>query len=244
MQLRAFVLGCALSSALAGYSQALPASGLRPFSAVAVAFKVGAEGIGFDAATPLAAKLNLRGGASFLNYSHLLNEDGIQVDPTFRFRKVGFGVDYYPWGGSFRLSPGVVVHNGNRVDATAMVPAGQSIDLNDTLYYSSPNDPLHGVAAVRFGSKVAPSFTVGWGNMLPHSGRRVSIPFEVGFQYIGRPTVKYDFAGSACNSEGCAPVQDDLSFQANKIAQQSNFTNDLAPLRFYPILSVGLGFKF
>ena len=244
MRFQALALGCASLSSLVGYGQALPTAVTRPFSAVAVAFKVGAEGIGFDVATPLVKKVNLRGGASFLNYSRPLTEDGIQINPTLVFRKVGFSADYYPLGGSFRISPGVVVHNGNRVDATALVPAGQSFDLNETTYYSSSTDPLHGVAAVSFGNKVAPSFTLGWGNMLPRSSRRWSVPFEVGFEYIGRPALTYDFAGSACSSDGCAPVQSDPSFQADRIAEQNKLNDDLAPLRFYPILSVGFGYKF
>jgi hypothetical protein len=125
-----------------------------------------------------------------------------------------------------------------------VVPPGQTFDLNDDTYTSSASDPLHGTADLSFGRKVAPSFTLGWGNMIPRSGKHFSVPFEVGFEYIGRPMLTYDFAGSACSPEGCAPVQSDPEFQMDRVAEQAKLNSDLAPLRFYPIISVGLGFKF
>lgn len=215
----------------------------RPFSGLGVAVKAGAEGIGFDLATPVARKFNVRGGASFFSYTHALTESGIHINPDLQFRKMGASLDWFPFNNGFRLSPGFVFYNGNHATATAQVPGGQTFTLNDTNYTSSPSDPVHGSAEVTFGHKQAPSFTVGWGNIVPRTGHW-SVPFEVGFEYIGPPAFVYNLAGTACNQFGCMNVQTSPDIQANLKAEQDKLNSDISPLRFYPILTIGIGYKF
>ena len=218
--------------------------GTRPFSAFAVQVKAGVAGVGFDLATPLARKVNLRGGASFFNYGHHFDEDGIGVDGTLNFRTVNASVDFFPFGGGFRISPGVVLYNGNHVTANASVPGGQSFTLNGVNYTSSMTDPVGGTFDVSFGHKVAPSLTVGFGNMIPRSGRHWSVPIEIGFEYIGPPLIALNLTGSACNSGFCASVQNDPTIKANVQKEQADLNSDISPLRFYPIASIGVGYRF
>ena len=218
--------------------------GIRPFSTLAFEMKAGTGGVGFDVATPLARKLNLRGGASFFNYSHHFNEDGIGVDGTLNFRTVSASLDFFPFGGGFRISPGVVLYNGNHVMANASVPGGQSFTLNDVNYTSSITDPVGGTFDVSFGHKAAPSLTVGFGNMIPRSGRHWSVPVEIGFEYIGAPLIALGLSGSACSTAGCGSVQTDPTIKANVLAEQNKLNDDISPLRFYPIASIGIGYRF
>lgn len=226
------------------YGQATRSVSTRPLSALAVAVKVGLEGVGFDVATPLSRRLNLRGGASFFSYTHQLTEDGIQINPDIQFRKAAAYLDIYPFAGSFRISPGYVFYNGNHATANAMVPGGQTFTLNDNTYTSSTVDPVRGSAEVTFGRKQAPSLTVGWGNMIPRHGGHFSVPFEIGMEYIGAPKFTYNLTGTACYQLVCAPVQSDPQTQADLKAEQNDLNNDLYNLRFYPIVSIGLSYKF
>ena len=218
--------------------------GTRLFSAFAVQVKAGVAGVGFDLATPLARKVNLRGGASFFSYGHHFDEDGIGVDGTLNFRTVNASLDFFPFGGGFRISPGVVLYNGNHVMANASVPGGQSFTLNGVNYTSSTTDPVRGTFDVSFGHKVAPSLTVGFGNMIPRSGRHWSVPFEIGFEYIGAPLIALNLTGSACNSGFCASVQNDPTIKANVQKEQADLNSDISPLRFYPMASIGIGYRF
>ena len=222
---------------------------MRPFSAVGVDIKFGVGGVGFDVATPLTPKLNLRGGASFFSYTvNNLSEDGFNVDGTLTFRSVNASVDWYPFRNGFRISPGVTLYNGNRFSGNAAVPGGGTITLNGMDYTSSPTDPL--VATFtnpnnRFGNMVAPTITTGWGNIVPRArGSHWSVPFEIGFQYISPPKVLLNLTGSACSSDGCGNVQTDPTTQANVLAQQNIINGDIYNLRFYPIVSIGVGYKF
>ncbi|WP_041597186.1 hypothetical protein [Granulicella tundricola] len=80
--------------------------------------------------------------------------------------------------------------------------------------------------------------------MIPRSNKHWSFPFEVGFQYIAEPTVVLNLTGSACSADGCGSIDTDPETQANIVAERKELSDDLAPLRFYPILSTGVSYRF
>jgi hypothetical protein len=226
-----------------------PAPSTRPmaFSTVAVGVQVGILGIGFEAATPLSNHLNLRAGGNFFDYSDTLTSDGISYDANLHFRSSEASVDYFPWAKSFHISPGALLYNGNEVTGNANVPAGQTFTLNGTTYTSSATDPVNGNGSVTF-NKAAPKITVGWGNLIPRSGRHFSVPVDLGFAYVGDPKVALNLNGTACyayqGAPYCANVATDPTIHANVVAQQQKLANDAAPARFFPILSTGFAYRF
>jgi hypothetical protein len=218
---------------------------MAPFSAVGIALKVGLAGVGFDVATPLGLRLNLRGGGSFFSYNASFNEDGIPIVGTLKFRTVGASLDYFPFNNAFRISPGVTMYNGNQVTATANIPGGTSFTLNDVDYTSSATNPVNGSAGLSFGKKVAPSLTFGFGNMIPRKGGHWSIPFEVGAEYLSKsPEVTLNLQGTACQAgQGCGAINSGTNL-ANIYAQETKINHDISPLRFFPILSLGVSYSF
>lgn len=236
---------------------------VRPFSTVGIAVKMGIAGAGFDIAVPLARKFNLRGGASFFSFDHTFVSDGTNYNASLDFKSAIVALDWFPFGNSFRLSPIAQVYNGNTVNANTSVPAGQSFQLNDTPYFSSVGNPIHGTAAFSFGnqngSKVAPGFTLGFGNMIPRGkGEHWSVPFEIGFVYIDAPRVLLNLGGISCPTQldannstsatipgpGCSFVATDPTTQINVQQEQVDIDNDLSVLRFYPVVSIGVSYKF
>ena len=236
--------------AFSGVTRAVPAGSpsMKAFRTYAVAVKVGTMGPGVDIATPLAQRLNLRVGASFFQYSPSFTTDGLNIDGQLKLQNASASVDVYPFNNSFRISPGLTFKNNNSLNASMLVPGGNSFSLGDSDYTSSPVDPIHGTASFTFGtSNIAPRFTMGFGNMLPRSGKHFSVPVEFGFQYISQPIVKLNFAGSGCSSQkqpdgttayGCGPVE-----QSDVANEQKQLQDDLSPLRFYPIFSIGLSYR-
>jgi hypothetical protein len=232
-----------------GVSRPIPAytPSMTPFKTYALAVKVGSMGIGLDVATPLAQRLNLRVGASFFQYNTTLTEDGLNISGAIKFQNASASVDIYPFRGSFRISPGFTYKNNNSLNATLLVPGGQKFSLGDNDFYSDPSDPVHGSAAFNFGNNLAPRLTMGFGNMLPRNGGHFSFPVEVGFQYIAQPTVRLTASGTACTNalqvggttvSGCGPVD-----QGDVQQEQHDLQNDLSPLRFYPVLSIGVSYR-
>jgi hypothetical protein len=83
-------------------------------------------------------------GADFFSHSFAFREEGADINATFRMRSGYAALDWFPFGGRFRLSPLVVFGNNNQVRATALIPAGSSLSLSGQDYISSYTDPLHG----------------------------------------------------------------------------------------------------
>ena len=220
------------------------ASHTGPFSTVALAVTFGSGGVGIDVATPLNTKFNLRGGAGFLNYTTSFVAT-VPITGTLQLRNVHGVVDWFPWGKAFHISPGVTFYQSNRYDAFIYIPGGQVVAFSDQNYTSDPNDPVHGTADVTFGNQVAPRLTVGWGNMIPHTDKNWTFPFEIGAEYVKPPVSAFTLLGSSCDAQGdCGSVQNDPDTQANVLQQQIDLTNELRPLRFFPVISIGVSYKF
>ena len=220
----------------------------RPFSGVGFATRVGFAGAGFDVATPLSRKLNLRTGTDFFNYDTNFQEEGADVGVNLHLRSGHVALDWFPFGGHLRLSPQIVYGNNNRVLATAVIPSGSTITLNGKDYISSFSDPLHGSGRIDI-RKVSPGFSFGFGNVIPRDRSHVSIPVEMGFYYVGQPSLQVAFKGSACDpnyppSVGCQSVDQDAGFQQNLAAFKARNDHNLSHASFFPIFSVGVGYRF
>lgn len=215
-----------------------------PFG-VGVGIKVSLLGAGFEAAVPVARKFNVRAGFNAFSYDRTFDKDGVTYAGQLRFRSSEAHLDWFPFGGSFHVSPGLLVYNGNKVMANADVPGGNSFTLNDTDYVSDPNDPITGSGKVDF-RKSAPMISIGWGNLVPRSGRHFSVPVEFGVIFTGAPQAAINLAGSACDSTGlnCRAISSDPTIQANIQSEQAKINHDMAPFKYYPVLSVGFGFRF
>ena len=258
------------SAALAGSSETLSTAGIRertaaaawgrarvepdriaprPFSSVGIALTLGTEGVGLELASPLSARLNLRVKAAGAAYNPNLFEDGFAVLGDIRLLNFSAGLDIVPFFyklHGLRITPGVTVYNGSRLRAIATVPGGQTFDLGYGTFTSDPNDPVRGNFNLDFGRHVAPRLTFGFGNISPRRGQRWSIPFEIGAEYIGRqPRITLDLGGSTCDATSCTPVNRDPEAQHDLAQEQINLNQNIpAALRFLPIVSIGIAYRF
>ena len=236
-----------------GAVPATPSESIRPFSKIAIGVNIGLMGPGVEVATPLTRRTNLRVDGSFFNYNlSNYNADNVNYSGNLRFRDVRTSLDFFPFHGSFRLSAGVALYNQANVNATANVAADSNITLNSTDYYSYGANPLQANASLVYGNKVAPTFSFGWGNVIPRSGRHFSFPLEIGAAYTGTPKFNLGVQGTGCMNAACgtpgasAPVspQTDSTFQYNLNQQIATVKSDLQPAKFYPIINFGMSYKF
>ena len=217
----------------------------KPFSRLGIAVKASLLGAGVEAATPLTPCTNLRVGFNMFSYDRGFNKDGVAYAGQLRFLSIEAHYDWFPFEGSFHLSPGALVYNGNQIAADASVPGGNPFTLNNTTYSSDPSDPINGTGKVDF-VKAGPMFTVGWGNLLPRNHRHFSVPVELGVIYTGAPRTTLNLRGSACDATGlnCSSTSSYPAFQANVQAEQDKLNKDISAFKFYPVISVGFGFNF
>jgi hypothetical protein len=214
-------------------------------SRIAVGVKMSLLGAGIEVATPVSYRTNVRVGFNAFSYGRGFSDDGINYNANLRFRSVDTHFDWFPFAGGFHLSPGLMIYNGNQVTANAAVGAGQQFTLNNVNYVSDAANPITGTGKVDF-NKVAPTFLLGWGNLLPRSHRHFSVPFEAGVVFSGSPKSTLNLAGLACDPTGanCQDVATNSTIQSNVVAQQNKLNNDMAFFKAYPVISLGFGYKF
>jgi hypothetical protein len=215
---------------------------------IGIDVQAGINGIGADVALAVASHFNVRLGGQFFGYSDTFTEEGANVNAKLRLGGAHAALDWFPFHNGFHISPMVVFLNQTDVRATVIVPPGQTISLDDGDYVSSDADPLHGSASIGV-PKTSPGLAIGYGNIIPRSGKHLSFPVELGFYYIGQPTLKVDFSGSACDPSepqplGCQPVQQDADFQHDLAAFIKRNNNNLSYASFFPVASFGVGYSF
>lgn len=226
-----------------GASGQEPKAALKHFS-FEMGVKFSTLGAGLEAAAPVTYHSNLRFGFNAFNYSLDERQDGVLYSGEISFRSVQAIYDWFPYGGAFHLSPGMLVYNGNRVTAKASVPAGQTFTLQNTNYVSDPTNPVHGKASVDF-FKANPMMLAGWRNLIPRMGR-FGIPFEFGIIYDGTPRTSLELNGGACDPTGanCRNIGTDPTIQSNMQLVRDRFKRKVSPFKVYPIVSVGLSVDF
>jgi len=236
--------GPAANAAAVQPAPAAPPSQPLP-SRIAVGVRMSLLGAGVEVATPVTYRTNVRVGFNAFSYGRGFTNDGINYNANLSFRSVETHFDWFPFAGGFHLSPGLMIYNGNKVTANASVGAGQQFTLNNVTYYSDAANPVTGTGKVDFNT-VAPTFLLGWGNLLPRSHRHFSIPFEVGVVVSGAPKSTLNLTGFACDSTGanCQNVATNSTIQSNVVAQQTKLNNDMSFFKAYPVISVGFGYKF
>jgi hypothetical protein len=220
--------------------------------------KISTLGIGFEAATGVTAQSNVRGGFNFFNYDRGFTQDGIDYGTDLRLRSIEVHYDWF-FSHGFHVSPGLLIYNNNRAEGDAMVPGGRSFTLGGRSYISDPSNPVRGTAEIDFSQKkVSPMVTIGTGNLLRRTGRRLSINFEGGVVFESSPQAVLNLTGSACSSLGgvgapiiCQPVSTTPQIQADIQSEQNKINSGTPPydsvqsvLKFYPVISIGVGWRF
>jgi hypothetical protein len=214
---------------------------------IGVQFKLGTPGFGGEVGIRVLPKVNVRAGFALFNYSHTFTKDGISYDGKLTLRSVNANLDWYLLG-PFHISPGVLLYNGFHGAATAAVAGGQTFTLGGTTYQSSTAAPLNGSLAIS-PRKAAPELLIGFGNLVPRSGRHFTANVDLGVVFQGALNSTLALGGFAClppNSTGptCVNAGTDPTVQANVKAQQTKLDNDLKAFKYYPVISFGIGWKF
>lgn len=210
-----------------------------------IGVKVSTYGAGAETAVRVTHRTNLRAGFNVIEYSRDFNKDGIPYSGQLNFKTFEAHYDFFPFAGSFHISPGVLVYTADPITATATMPGGHSFSLGGVDYVSDPADPVSGTGKITF-NRAAPTVTVGFGNLVSRKeGHHFSVPFEVGVAFQGAPKASLSLAGSACDPTllVCHSVTDP-AIQSNVVAEQTKVNNSMSFFKAYPIVSIGIGYKF
>jgi hypothetical protein len=206
---------------------------------VGIGLKMSTLGAGVELATPITERTNLRVGFNDFVYARDFSYDGSLYSAQLNLFSVQANYDWFPFGNSFHLSPGLLAYNGNHLKAntsdTAASQAEPGIFVN----------PITGSARIAFG-KVAPMFLMGWGNLIPRRSRRFSIPFEFGVVYHGEPKTSLHMNPIICPAGDmvCLEASADPSIQSGFQSEQVEIRKEVSPYKLYPVISLGFGYRF
>jgi hypothetical protein len=231
-----------------------------PLSRISIGADVSPLGFGIKSAVVLTEILDGRLDTNLFFYNTgRFETSGVNVNANFHLASMAAKLDWYPHNSIWRLSPGLMFFNGNRLSANLRMNGGSSFGVNGTTYYSAnPNPvtgatPLTGNVAVGLNSR-KPEFTVsgGWGRFVPHSHRHWSFPSEFGVVFMGAPSLNVALSGWACTDNTqtvCSNIADptnpvSIQFNQNLQSALTKWRRDLGKVQIYPIFSYSFMYSF
>ena len=191
--------------------------------------KLGTLGAGIEVAHAFNPSFALRLGYNGWNYSRTGTRDNIQYDEKLRLSTAALLGEWYPFQGVFRFDLGLM-YNGNKFDLTAKPSGNQTYTINNTTYTAAQVGSVTGKVDFR---KTAPYFGIGWGRA---AGTGFSFLADLGvlFQRAPRSTLTV-ICGTGVN---CSTLQSDAN------AEQARLDDSLHKFRYYPVASIGIGYRF
>jgi hypothetical protein len=188
--------------------------------------KVGTLGIGGDLTIGLSDYLGLRFGVNGFAWNPSAEAEGHEIYSDIDWFTAEALLDVHPFGGGFRISGGGML-NKNKLKLRADVD--EPVELNDIDFQLSD---LYG--EVTF-NEFAPYAGIGYGNAVGADGRwHFDCDFGVMFQ--GKP----DVSASATASDPRAQRAVDLALDK----ELDDIRDTADNFQFYPVISVGVSFRF
>lgn len=208
-------------------------SGAYAQTTPAVSVSAGTTGIGLHLVMPYNAKTNFRVGFNGYDYSGTGTTEDATYTVSAKLRTVDALLDYFPSAGAFRLTGGLI-YNGNKGDLIARPRGGTSYTFNGTTYSVSAVGDIHG--DVEF-NKIAPYLGIGYGNAARKDGGW-SFAADLGVMFQGTPEVTLRSSDCRAGTDTCSQLATDLA------AENAEWREKAEDYRFYPVLRVGLAYKF
>lgn len=214
----------------------------RYLTKLAIRSGISTLGTGASLATNLPWRIDVRFFGNYTDFNWKLNQSGFYIVVNIGMTNTGALVDYYPWK-RWRVSPGFIYYNTDRVKATLTAQPGATFTLNNITYTSDNANPMRGVGRLVLGGTGFMA-TTGWGNIVSRNEKHWHFPFEAGAAFISKPVVYFSMFGNICEGGVCEPAQNYPNFTNNLNAQVADFNKRVAPFHIYPLLQGGVSYTF
>jgi hypothetical protein len=203
----------------------------------ALGLKAGTLGGGVELTTGLGNQVEVRIGANAFNYSERREASDIEYDAEARARTATGLLDWHPGARAFRLTGGVI-YNNSTIEGRSLPPASGAYNIGGIPVPVNLVGTLDGT--IDF-DPVSPYAGIGWGNSL-RTTRRLGVSFDLGVVFLGGGDVTLTPripAGSPLNDPIARAI---LQVQLDREAE--DIENDLQDYDYYPVLSLGLTYRF
>ncbi|MHC4227949.1 MAG: hypothetical protein ACYSWW_07425 [Planctomycetota bacterium] len=195
---------------------------------LAIAGKTGTLGLGGELTTGIASDINARVGLNTLNLDFDGDISDVEYDLGLDFFSFSALVDWYIFDDPFHLTGGLVSLDH---ELNLRARPTNSEEIGGVVYTAAEIGTLFGSIEVE---DVAPYIGIGWGNAL-NDGRRWGFYCDFGVAFTNSPDVDLSANGTMAS---------DPTFRANLTREREDIEDDLKPFKFYPVISLGLFFRF
>lgn len=205
-------------------------AGCQDTGRFAVSGKGGTLGVGGDFTIGVTDNVNARVGLNMLD----LDPDDVEIedieyDLGIDLQSFSALLDWHIFDDSFRISGGLISMN-NKIGLD--VRPTKSEEIGGTVYTPTQIGTLSGSVEI---DNMAPYVGIGWGNPLTHN-QRWGFTCDFGVAFAGSPEAALTSIGGTLSS--------DSTFLANLEKERRDIEDDLDSLKFYPVISLGLFFRF
>jgi hypothetical protein len=140
-------------------------------------------------------------------------------------------VDWHPFGGGFRLSAGWLFNN-NELTATGRPGTDGRYALGEGTFTPAEVGKLTSTGAFR---SSAPFLGVGW-RFGARDGRGVALSLDAGVVFQGTLDMRLNSRGGS--------LSDDPDFQAALAAEEAELQAEVDNYDLFPVVTMGLGYRF
>ncbi len=197
----------------------------------AIGLKAGTLGLGLEATFEVADRVNVRVGGNYFKVGSEVDVEGNDYDLDVKLNSFTALGDWFVTDSSFRVTAGLVLNN-NGLSGSAL--PSNSYQIDDQIYTSSEVGDLN--AEIDFKS-IAPYLGIGWGNPLADDSDW-SFFMDLGIIFAGKPRLDITSTGGTLSND---PT---LLENIAQVEQDFRDTDEINYLKFYPVVSVGLNYRF
>ena len=199
---------------------------------VSAGFRVSTLGPGLDFTTSVVPDtFNFRINGNYFEYTHDGSLSGKSFHQDLKLETAGFLGDWYPWQNSFFLTAGGY-ENTSKIDVRARSSNG-NYNFNGNVFSTTQAGTVAGKA--KLGREFAPYVGFGWGNPVAASSNWTFYG-ELGALFTGSPKLSLNSTGGT--------LSNDPNFRNAVEQERQHDQNDVSWADVYPVLSIGLAYKF
>lgn len=196
---------------------------------LAVGATAGTTGLGLEVQVKVGSIFTLRGSIDRLTHSADKRFDDVDYNAELAFDTVGGFIDMHPLANGFLISGGAYV--GDRdIDLNATPTA--SLNIGGQTFTPSQVGTLNGTVKLR---EVAPFVGIGWDDTFYRQGRW-GFRAVAGVAWSDKPEVALSSTGGSLSS--------DAAFRARLQDESEQITEDTEGYGIFPVIQVGLNYKF
>jgi hypothetical protein len=214
---------------------------------LAASVRLGTLGYGAELDYPFNSYWNARVQINSFNYDDDFNESNIEYSGELDLSTFGALVDFRPFEGTFKLTAGFF-SNKNSISADATSANDKVFEIGGQRFSGSASNPLSLSANVDLGKSTAGYLGLGWGNSYSTG---LTFNFELGALLSGSATANLTARGTAYSvtqpqlqfdveGNSASAVQ----FRQELAKEQASLQQDLDDFEVYPVVALGLGYRF